>query len=119
MNPKNTPGQIQPDHGNLRHDRSPLWIVTNPPWHTDAVGGRSHHQSRSAGEGLVAFAPNPHHKRAQLVALTAKGRDAYDAAIALYRPQVNALAAVFSAEELTASGGSMQALRARLESDAG
>ncbi|MEW9922359.1 hypothetical protein AB2B41_22395, partial [Marimonas sp. MJW-29] len=23
----------------------PLWIIADPPWHIDAVGGRSHHQS--------------------------------------------------------------------------
>jgi hypothetical protein len=28
-----------------------LWIIANPPWHTDAVGGRSHHQRR-LGVGL-------------------------------------------------------------------
>lgn len=72
-----------------------------------------------ATEGLVGFALNPHHKRAQLVMLTAKGRDAYDAAIALCRPQVNALAAGFSPKELAAAGRVMQALRARLEPDAG
>jgi len=72
-----------------------------------------------AGEGSVDFAPNPHHKRAQLVVLTAKGRAAYDAAIALYRPRVEALAAGFSSEELTAAGRVMQALRRRLESEAG
>lgn len=31
--------QIEPDRDNLRHDRSPLWILADPPWHTDAVGG--------------------------------------------------------------------------------
>ena len=36
--------QIEPDRSNLRHDRSPVWIVADPPWHIDAVGGRSHHQ---------------------------------------------------------------------------
>ena len=36
--------QIEPDSGNLRHDRSSLWILADPPWHSDAVGGRSHHQ---------------------------------------------------------------------------
>jgi len=36
--------QIESDCDNLRHDRSPLWIVADPPWHIDAVGGRSHHQ---------------------------------------------------------------------------
>lgn len=58
-------------------------------------------------------------RNAQLVVLKAKGRDAYDAAIALSRAQVNALAAGFSSEELTAAGRVMQALRARLEQDAG
>lgn len=72
-----------------------------------------------AGEGLVAFAPNPHHKRAQLVVLTTKGRMAYDAAIALYRPQVEALATGFSSEELTAASRVMQALRSRLEINVG
>ena len=36
--------QIEPDRDNLRHDCSPLWILTDPLWHTDAVGGRLHHQ---------------------------------------------------------------------------
>ncbi|WP_206613042.1 hypothetical protein, partial [Paenirhodobacter populi] len=45
--------QIEPDSGNLRHDRSPMWILAGPPWHTDAVGGRSHHQSPHAGETLT------------------------------------------------------------------
>ena len=25
--------QIEPDRDNLRQDRSPLWIVADPPWH--------------------------------------------------------------------------------------
>src|SRR5438128_2497619 len=35
-------------------------------------------------DGLVAFETNPHHRRAQLVVMTAKGQQAYDAAIGLY-----------------------------------
>lgn len=35
--------QVEPDRGNLRHDRSPPWILADRPWHIDAVGGRSHH----------------------------------------------------------------------------
>ena len=34
-------------------------------------------------EGLVAFAANPHHRRAQLVVLTDKGRRMFDAAVRL------------------------------------
>src|SRR5919198_1797061 len=32
-------------------------------------------------QGLVAFESNPHHKRAQLVVLTGKGQQAFDAAM--------------------------------------
>lgn len=32
-------------------------------------------------EGLISFADNPHHRRARLVGLTARGRKVYDAAI--------------------------------------
>jgi len=39
----------EPDRDNLRHDRPPLWIIADPPWHIDAVGGRSHHQSLLTG----------------------------------------------------------------------
>ena len=34
-------------------------------------------------DGLMSFEPNPHHKRAQLVVLTPKGQQAYEAAISL------------------------------------
>ena len=39
-----------------------------------------------AGEGIVAFCPNPQHKRAQLVVLTARGQELYEAALDLQRP---------------------------------
>jgi hypothetical protein len=39
MNLKHILSQIEPDRDNLRHDRSPLWILADPPWHIDAVGG--------------------------------------------------------------------------------
>src|ERR1043165_1196678 len=40
-------------------------------------------------EGLVAFAANPHHRRAPLVVLTEKGKSAYAAALRLQVPWVN------------------------------
>src|SRR6476659_8351228 len=43
-------------------------------------------------EGLLAFEANPHHRRAQLVVLTDKGRKAYEAAMSLQVPWVNGLA---------------------------
>ncbi len=53
--------------------------------------------------GLVTFRPNPHHKRAQLVELTTKGRDAFDEALRLYNPEANSMAAGLSAEDLKAA----------------
>ena len=47
--------QVEPDRGNLRNDRSPLWILSDQPWHINAVGGRSHHQSRDAGSYSLVF----------------------------------------------------------------
>src|SRR5216684_5852457 len=42
-------------------------------------------------EGLVAFEANPHHRRAQLLVLTDKGRQTFDAAMRLQGPWVNSL----------------------------
>ena len=34
-----------------------MWIIADPPWHIDAVGGRSHHQSLvEANEAFAAQA---------------------------------------------------------------
>ncbi|WP_095204767.1 MarR family winged helix-turn-helix transcriptional regulator [Mesorhizobium carmichaelinearum] len=41
--------------------------------------------------GFVRFESNPHHRRAQLVVMTDKGQQTYDAAIRLYDPRINAL----------------------------
>lgn len=43
-------------------------------------------------EGVIAFHPNPHHKRAQLVALTARGRELFEASMALQQPWAAGLA---------------------------
>jgi DNA-binding MarR family transcriptional regulator len=42
-------------------------------------------------EGLVAFEANPHHRRAQLVVLTDKGKRTLEAAMGLQAPWVNGL----------------------------
>lgn len=70
-----------------------------------------------AEEGLVAFEPNPHHRRAQLVVLTEKGRQTFDAAIRLYEPKVNALAEELSLEDIEAAQRVLLSLRAKLESE--
>lgn len=66
-------------------------------------------------EGLVVFEPNPHHKRAQLVVLTQKGQQTYDAALGLYNPLVEALAEGMPAEEIHAAQRVLSTLRAKLE----
>src|SRR5213076_1256552 len=47
-------------------------------------------------EGLVAFEANPHHRRAQLVVLTDKGRHTFQALMRLQAPWIDSLAAGLS-----------------------
>jgi DNA-binding MarR family transcriptional regulator len=66
-------------------------------------------------DGLVAFEVNPHHRRAQLVVLTDKGRQAFDAADRLQVPWVNGLADGLSTKEIEAAHRVVTTLRSRLE----
>ncbi|ACP26769.1 putative transcriptional regulator, MarR family [Sinorhizobium fredii NGR234] len=70
-----------------------------------------------AKEEFVTFEPNPHHRRAQLVVLTEKGRQTYDDAIRLYDPRVNALAEGISVGEIETAHRVMTLLRDKLERD--
>ena len=67
-------------------------------------------------EGLVAFEANPHHRRAQLVVLTDKGRRTFDAAMALQAPWVNDLSEGLSVKDLQNVHRVVAALRKKLES---
>ena len=67
-------------------------------------------------EGLVALEANPHHRRAQLVVLTDKGRRTFDAAMALQAPWVNGLSEGFSVKDLQTVHRVIAALRDKLES---
>ncbi len=67
------------------------------------------------GQGHVSFEPNPHHKRAQLVVLTERGREAYGAASAKEVPWSNALAEGLSPGEIAAARKVLTALSQRLE----
>lgn len=69
------------------------------------------------GEGLVAFEPNPHHRRAQLVVLTDKGKDTFNTAMELQSPWVNDLAGGLTVKELRAMHRTIAALRDKLEND--
>src|SRR5215510_2766660 len=66
-------------------------------------------------EGLIAFKANPHHRRAQLVVLTAKGWHTFEAAMRLQVPWVNGLADGFLVKDIEAASHFVMALRKRLE----
>jgi len=69
-------------------------------------------------EGFVAFADNPHHRRAKLVALTAKGRATCEAADRIQKPWVNMLAKGIAPGDLAATRRVLTLLRQRLEENA-
>ena len=66
-------------------------------------------------EGLVAFEANPHHRRAQLVVLTDKGRQAFDAAMRLQAPWINSLSDGLSIKDVQIFHRVVMALREKLE----
>jgi DNA-binding MarR family transcriptional regulator len=66
-------------------------------------------------EGLVAFETNPHHRRAQLVVLTDKGRQAFDAAMRLQVPWINSLSDGLVVKDIKTVHRVLTALREKLE----
>jgi len=66
-------------------------------------------------QGLVAFENNPHHKRAQLVVLTDKGKQTFDAAMRLQAPWMNDLSEGLSLKEIQTFQSVISALRQKLE----
>ena len=67
-----------------------------------------------AQEGLLQFETNPHHKRAQLVVLTAAGTRAYEDAIRVWNPAADDLASDLSSDDLATTLRVLNALRGRL-----
>ena len=68
-----------------------------------------------AKDGLVAFRPNPHHRRAQLVVLTEQGKGAFDAAMRLQTPWINELSEGLRAADIQAMHDVVTVLRRKLE----
>jgi DNA-binding MarR family transcriptional regulator len=68
-------------------------------------------------QGLVAFESNPHHRRAQLVMLTDKGRQRYDAAMRLQAPWVNRISSGVSVKDIETVHRVMATLRKNLEAN--
>lgn len=68
-------------------------------------------------EGLVAFEPNPHHRRAQLVVLTNKGKQTFETAMRLQAPWINQLSEGLRVKDIEATRAVMSALRSKLQGD--
>jgi len=88
-------------------------------WLARDLGGNRQNVQRIvndlSNEGLVAFAPNPHHRRAQLVVLTDKGKKAFDEAMRLQAPWVNGLVDGLAVEDIETTRNTIRTLRLRLE----
>ena len=65
--------------------------------------------------GLVAFEANPHHRRAQLVILTNKGRQTFDAAMRLQAPWINELSEGLRAKDIETTRKVIMSLRSKLD----
>jgi DNA-binding MarR family transcriptional regulator len=74
-----------------------------------------------AKEGLVEFEANPHHRKAQLVILTKKGKQTMDEAMRLQAPWSNSLADGLTVKDIETAHRVMLALRQTLNAkdDAG
>jgi DNA-binding MarR family transcriptional regulator len=68
-----------------------------------------------ARDGLVHYAPNPHHQRAKLVLLTPRGKSAYDAAMMRQGPWASGLANGLSVRQIEAATATLRTIRQRIE----
>jgi DNA-binding MarR family transcriptional regulator len=88
-------------------------------WIARDLGGHRQNVQRIVNdlhkEGLVEFEPNPHHKRAQLVVLTEKGRTTFEKAMELWTPWADSLADGHSVKDIETTGAVVRAMRRRLE----
>jgi|SRR5215813_13841642 len=66
-------------------------------------------------QGLVAFETNPHHRRAQLVVLTEKGKQTFDAAMRLQAPWINRVSEGLMMKDIWIFHTVIIALRQKLE----
>ena len=66
-------------------------------------------------EGLVAFETNPHHRRAQLVVLSDKGRRTFDEAMELQAPWINELSEGLRVKDIETTRKVITSLRSKLD----
>lgn len=87
-------------------------------WLARDIGGNRQNVQRIINDlhrdGLVAFEVNPHHRRAQLVVLTDKGRRAFEAAMDLQAPWINGLADGVAVKDIQTVQRVVSALRDKL-----
>jgi DNA-binding MarR family transcriptional regulator len=88
-------------------------------WLARDLGGNRQNVQRIVNDlhadGLVGFETNPHHRRAQLVVLTDKGRQTFDSAMRLQHPWINGLSEGLTIKDIETARRVMTTLRARLE----
>lgn len=88
-------------------------------WHARAMGVHRQGVQRIVNElekeGIVAFHPNPNHKRAHLVALTPKGQNLFMESIGLQVPWVNALSKDISLDDIATTQKVIDQLKQRLQ----
>jgi len=70
-----------------------------------------------AKEGLVGFETNPHHRKAQLVVVTKKGKQAFDAAMRLQAPWSDSLSEGLSVKDIETAHRVMLTLRQNLNAN--
>ena len=68
-----------------------------------------------AADGLLRFAPNPHHQRAKLVVLTAAGKSAFAAAMTRQVAWATDLGAGHDARKIAAATAMLRSVRQHLE----
>jgi DNA-binding MarR family transcriptional regulator len=94
------------------HPQPVAWIARD-------MGGNRQNVQRIINDlhknGLVAFETNPHHKRAQLVVLTDRGKQTFDAAMRLQAPWINDLSEGLSPNDIQTFQGVITALVQKLE----
>jgi len=92
-------------------------------WHARDLGMSRQNVQRIVndlrGLDFTTFATNPQHRRAQLVLVTDKGREAYEAAMALQAPWVNRISDGLTSRDLRAFGRVLLSMRKKLEDDRG
>ncbi|MBS9721976.1 MarR family transcriptional regulator [Tianweitania sp. BSSL-BM11] len=68
-------------------------------------------------EGVIAYRPNPRHKRAQLVELTSHGREVFEKSMTLQRPWAAGLGRKLTSAQVTEVCKTLDALLTTLKED--